>query len=200
MGHCCCFLYRQGLLYSRDVAFILLVPIIYMISKELNISITHFGLTMAGALVVAHSFLPPHPGITAVTQEYGADLAMVLVYGIIIAIPTIVVAGIWLPKKISKKWIPSAFEKTGNAEAIGDQKPWKLEETPGFGISVLTAVFPILLMFSAAFLDIFQKQLGFADNLLVVIIRFVGNAPVALLISLLLAMYLYNGNRREKLQ
>ena len=44
-------------------------------------------------------------------------------------------------------------------------------------------------MFSAAFLDIFQKQLGFADNLLIVIIRFVGNAPVALLISLLLAMY-----------
>lgn len=177
-----------GIALFWDVAFILLIPIIYMISKELKISITHFGLTVAGALVVAHSVLPPHPGITAVTQEYGADLAMVLVYGIIIAIPTIVVAGVWFPK-INKKWIPSAFEKTGNAEAIGDHKPWKLEETPGFGISVLTAVFPILLMFAAAFLDIFQKQLGFADNLLIVIIRFVGNAPVALLISLLLAMY-----------
>ena len=91
--------------------------------------------------------------------------------------------------KLNKKWIPSAFEKTGNAEAIGDQKPWKLEDTPGFGVSVLTAVFPIVLMFAAAFLDIFQKQLGFADNLLIEIIRFIGNAPVALLISLLLAMY-----------
>ena len=91
--------------------------------------------------------------------------------------------------KLNKKWIPSAFEKTGNAEAIGDQKPWKLEETPGFGVSVLTAVFPIVLMFAAAFLDIFQKQLGFADNLLIEIIRFIGNAPVALLISLILAMY-----------
>ena len=177
-----------GIALFWDVAFILLVPIIYMISKELKISITHFGLTMAGALVVAHSFLPPHPGITAVTSEYGADIAMVLVYGIFIAIPTIVVAGVWFPK-LNKKWIPSAFEKTGNAEAIGDQKPWKLEDTPGFGVSVLTAVFPIVLMFAAAFLDIFQKQLGFADNLLIEIIRFIGNAPVALLISLLLAMY-----------
>ena len=44
-------------------------------------------------------------------------------------------------------------------------------------------------MFAAAFLDIFQKQIGFADNLLIQIIRFVGNAQVALLISLLLAMY-----------
>ena len=57
-----------GIALFWDVAFILLVPIIYMISKELKISITHFGLTMAGALVVAHSFLPPHPGITAVTS------------------------------------------------------------------------------------------------------------------------------------
>lgn len=177
-----------GIALFWDVAFILLVPIIYMISKELKISITHFGLTMAGALVVAHSFLPPHPGITAVTLEYGADIAMVLVYGIFVAIPTIVVVGVWFPK-LNKKWIPSAFEKTGNAEAIGDQKPWKLEDTPGFGISVLTAVFPIVLMFAAAFLDIFQKQLGFADNLLIQIIRFIGNAPVALLISLILAMY-----------
>lgn len=177
-----------GIALFWDVAFILLIPIIYMISKELKISITHFGLTVAGALVVAHSFLPPHPGITAVTQEYGADIAMVLVYGIIIAIPTIVIAGVWFPK-INKKWIPIAFEKTGNAEAIGNHKQWKLEETPGFGISVLTAVFPILLMFTAAFLDIFQKQIGFSDNLLVVIIRFIGNAPVALLMSLLLAMF-----------
>ena len=69
-----------------------------MISKELKISITHFGLTMAGPLVVTHSFLPPHPGITAVTEEYGADIAMVLVYGIIIPIPTIIVAGICFQK------------------------------------------------------------------------------------------------------
>lgn len=177
-----------GIALFWDVAFILLIPIIYMISRELKISITHFGLTMAGALVVAHSFLPPHPGITAVTLEYGADIAMVLVYGIIISIPTIVVAGIWVPK-LTKKWIPGAFEKIGNTEAIGDQKPWKLEETPGFGISVLTAVFPILLMFGAAIVDILQKQLGFADNLFVIIVRFIGDAPVALLISLLLAMY-----------
>ena len=184
-----------GIALFWDVAFILLVPIIYMISKELKISITQFGLTTAGALVVTHSFLPPHPGITAVTTEYGAEIAMVLVYGIAIAIPAVVVAGVWFPK-VNKKWIPSAFEKTGNAEAIGDQKPWKLEDTPGFGVSVLTAIFPILLMFVAAFLDIFQKQIGFADNILIIIIRFIGDAPIALLISLLLAMYTMGISRK----
>ncbi len=184
-----------GIALFWDVAFILLIPIIFMISKELKISITHFGLTMAGALVVTHSFLPPHPGITAVTTEYGADVAMVLLYGIAIAIPAVIVAGVWFPR-LNKRWIPSAFEKTGNAEAIGNQKPWKLEETPGFGVSVLTSVFPILLMFTAAFLDIFQKQMGFADNLLIVIIRFIGDAPVALLISLLLAMYTMGISRK----
>src|SRR5699024_9026541 len=184
-----------GISLFWDVAFILLIPIVYMISKELKISITHFGLTMAGALVVAHSFLPPHPGITAVTEEYGADIAMVLVYGIIIAIPTIVVAGIWF-LKINKKWIPSAFEKEGNEEALGEQRQWKLEDTPGFSISVLTAVFPVLLMGISAFLDIIQKEVGFADNHLIGIIRFVGNPSVALLFSLLLAVYTMGIARR----
>ncbi|WP_085992998.1 gluconate:H+ symporter [Oceanobacillus senegalensis] len=184
-----------GISLFWDVAFILLIPIVYMISKELKISITHFGLTMAGALVVAHSFLPPHPGITAVTEEYGADIAMVLVYGIIIAIPTIIIAGVWFPK-INRRWIPSAFEKTGNKEALGEQKQWKLEETPGFGVSVLTAIFPILLMSASAFLDIFQKKLGFADNLLIEMIRFVGDAPIALLFSLLLALYTMGISRK----
>jgi len=177
-----------GISLFWDVAFILLIPIVYMISKELKISITHFGLTMAGALVVTHSFLPPHPGITAVTEEYGADIALVLVYGIVISIPTIVVAGMWFPK-VNKKWIPSAFEKEGNVEALGEQKHWRIEDTPGFVISVLTAVFPILLMATSAFLDITQKEVGFSDNLLIEIIRFVGNPSVALLFSLLLAMY-----------
>lgn len=177
-----------GIALFWDVAFILLIPIIYMISKELDISITHFGLTMAGALVVTHSFLPPHPGITAVTLEYGADIAKVLLYGIIVGIPATVVAGILFPK-LNKRWIPSAFTKTGNKEAIGDQKKWKIEETPGFGISVLVAVFPILLMFAAAFLDILQQSIGFKDNLLVEIVRFIGQAPVALLISLIFAIY-----------
>lgn len=176
-----------GITLFWDVAFILLIPIVYMISKELKISITYFGLTLAGALVVTHSFLPPHPGITAVTEEYGADIAMVLFYGIIIAIPTIIVAGMWFPK-ISKKWIPSAFEKEGNVEALGEQKQWKLEDTPGFGISVLTVLFPILLMATSAFLDIIQKEVGFADNLLIEIIRLIGTPSVALLFSLLLAV------------
>lgn len=127
-----------GISLYWDVAFILLIPIVYMISKELNISITHFGLSVAGALVVTHSFLPPHPGITVVTEEYGAGIGMVLVYGIIIAFPTIVVAGIWFPN-LNKKWIPSAFEKEGNTEAFGKQKQWNLEDTPGFGISIFNS-------------------------------------------------------------
>ena len=148
-----------GITLFWDVAFILLIPIVYMISKELKISITHFGLTLAGALVVTHSFLPPHPGITAVTEEFRADIAMVLIYGIIIAIPTIVVAGMWFPK-INKKWIPSAFEKEGNTEALGEQKQWKLEDTPGFGISVLTVVFPIILMAYFSLFRCFSKRNG----------------------------------------
>lgn len=110
-----------GISLYWDVAFILLIPIVYMISKELKMSITHLGLTVAGALVVAHSFLPPHPGITVVTEEYGADIGMVLVYGIIVTIPTIVVAGIWFPK-INKKWIPNLSSSSSSSLSTRQQK------------------------------------------------------------------------------
>ncbi|WP_436955622.1 hypothetical protein [Staphylococcus sp. AS1337] len=56
------------------------------------------------------SFLPPHPGPIAVSAEYGANIGLVLVYGIIVAIPTVIISGIYYPK-IAQKFIPSAFGK-----------------------------------------------------------------------------------------
>ncbi|MEH6941297.1 gluconate:H+ symporter [Bacillus sp. JJ722] len=177
-----------GIALFWDVAFMLLIPIIYTMSKELKISITSLGLSMAAALVVTHSFLPPHPGPTIISGEYGADIAMVLVYGIIVAIPTVIIAGLWFPK-LAKKWIPSAYTKEGNAESLGEQKQFILEETPGFGVSVLTAMFPVLLMSVTAFLDIIQKTVGFDDNIIIEILRFIGNPSAAMLFSLMLAVY-----------
>ena len=102
---------------------------------------------MTTALSVTHAFLPPHPGPTVIAQEYGANVGMVLVYGFIIAIPTVIIAGP-LFTKIARKYAPSAFEKTptGSMASIGDAKQFKLEDTPSFGISAFTALFPVILI------------------------------------------------------
>lgn len=177
-----------GIALFFEVGLVLLIPIVFTMAKELKVSILHLGIPMAAALLATHSFLPPHPGPTVIAGEYGADIGLVLLYGIIVAIPTVILAGP-LYTKFAKKIVPDAFKKTGNIASLGEQKTFKLEETPGFGISVLTAMFPVLLMAIATILDMVQKSVGFEDNTLIEIVRLVGNASTAMLLSLFLAFY-----------
>lgn len=177
-----------GIALFFEVGLVLLIPIVFSIAKELRISILYLGIPMAAALLATHSFLPPHPGPTVIAGEYGADLGVVLLYGIMIAIPTVIIAGP-LFTKVAKKIAPDAFNKTGNIDSLGEQKTFKLEQTPGFGISVLTAMFPVLLMAISTILDLVQNSVGFEDNTIIEIIRLVGNPSSAMLLSLLLAFY-----------
>lgn len=176
-----------GIALFLEVTIVLLVPIIFSIAKELKVSIVHLGLPMVTAALATHAFLPPHPGPTAVSAEYGANIGLVLVYGIIVAIPTVLIAGIWYPK-IAKKIVPTAWTREGS-ESFGIQKTFKLEETPGFGISVFTALFPVILMAIGAIVDMIQPAMGFGDNWFVTFIRFIGNSSTAMVLSLLFAIY-----------
>lgn len=177
-----------GVALFFEVGLVLLIPIVFAISKQLKVSILYLGIPMAAALSVTHGFLPPHPGPTVIAGEYGANLGEVLLYGFIIAIPTVIIAGP-LFTKLAKKLVPASFTKTGNIASLGEQKTFKLEETPGFGISVFTALLPVILMSIATIINLLQKTIGFEDNSLLVAIRFIGNAGTAMVISLLVAIY-----------
>lgn len=177
-----------GIALFFEVGLVLLIPIVFAISKQLKVSILYLGIPMAAALSVTHGFLPPHPGPTTIAGEYGADLGEVLLYGFIIAIPTVFIAGP-LFTKLAKKLVPASFEKTGDIASLGEQKTFKLEDTPGFGISVFTAMLPVILMSIATIITLLQKTIGFEDNNFLAIIRFVGGASPAMVISLLFAIY-----------
>lgn len=177
-----------GVALFFEVGLVLLIPIVFAISKELKFSILYLGIPMVAALSVTHGFLPPHPGPTVIAGEYGADIGKVLLYGFIISIPTVILAGP-LFTKIAKKLVPKSFMKTGNISSLGEQKTFKLEDTPGFGISVFTAMLPVILMSIATIITLLQKTLGFADNGFLAAIRFIGDASTSMLISLLVAIY-----------
>jgi GntP family gluconate:H+ symporter len=177
-----------GIALFFEVGLVLLIPIVFAISRQLKVSILYLGIPMATALSVTHGFLPPHPGPTVIAGEYGANLGEVLLYGFIISIPTAIIAGP-IFTKFAKKLVPASFTKTGNIASLGEQKTFKLEDTPGFGISVFTAMLPVILMSIATIITLLQKTLGFADNNLLAIIRFIGGASTAMVISLLVAIY-----------
>ncbi|WP_342429678.1 GntP family permease [Neobacillus sp. FSL H8-0543] len=177
-----------GVALFFEVGLVLLIPIVFAISRELKVSILYLGIPMVAALSVTHGFLPPHPGPTVIAGEYGADLGQVLLYGFIIAIPTVILAGP-IFTKLAKKLVPASFTKTGSIASLGEQKSFKLEETPGFGISVFTALLPVILMSIATIITLLQKTNGFEDNTLLAAIRFIGDAGTAMLLSLLFAVY-----------
>ncbi|WP_179031073.1 GntP family permease [Paenibacillus kribbensis] len=177
-----------GVALFFEVGLVLLIPIVFAISKELKVSILYLGISMIAALSVTHGFLPPHPGPTVIAREYGANLGEVLLYGFIIAIPTVILAGPVFTK-LAKKLVPASFTKTGNIASLGEQKVFKSEETPGFGISVFTAMLPVILMSIATIITLLQKTMGVEDNSFLAAIRFIGDASTSMLISLLVAVY-----------
>ncbi|MEC1291986.1 gluconate permease GntP [Bacillus mojavensis] len=177
-----------GIALFFEVGLVLLIPIVFAISRELKISILYLGIPMVAALSVTHGFLPPHPGPTAIAGEYGANIGEVLLYGFIVAVPTVLIAGP-IFTKLAKKIVPASFAKNGNISSLGTQKTFKLEETPGFGISVFTAMLPIIIMSIATIVDLLQETIGFADNSFLAFIRLIGNASTAMIISLLVAVY-----------
>ncbi|MGI2328164.1 GntP family permease [Planococcus sp. YIM B11945] len=177
-----------GIALFFEVGLVLLVPIVFAIARELKISIMYLGIPMVAALSVTHGFLPPHPGPTVIAGEYGADIGQVLLYGFIIAIPTVILAGPVFTK-IARKLVPNSFNKTGDIASLGEQKTFKLEDTPGFGISVFTAMLPVILMSVATIITLLQETLEFDDNAVLSVVRFIGGASTAMLISLLVAVY-----------
>lgn len=82
-----------GIPLFYNVGFVLFVPLIFSITYQFKLPPVATGIPMLAALSVTHGFLPPHPSPAALVAQFGADMGLTLIYGIVIAIPTIVVAG-----------------------------------------------------------------------------------------------------------
>lgn len=128
-----------GIPLFYGIGFVLLVPIIFSVAYQYKLPTVYIGLPMLAALSVAHGFLPPHPSPVALASMFGADMGMVLILGIIIAIPTIIIAG-------------SIFSKTLKNIKTGPVKLFETKEvsaeysTPGKVNSFVTATLPVFLL------------------------------------------------------
>lgn len=179
-----------GIALFFEVGMVLLIPIIYAIAAEAGVPLLFLGIPMAAALSVTHGFLPPHPAPVAISAVLSANIGRVLLFGVIIAIPAVYVAGPLFTKFV-ERFAPGIFKREGNLTALGPQKEFKLEDTPSFGISVLTSLFPVVLMaITTVYQLIFDGgKLPKNPTLLDSIVAFIGTPSIAMLISLLFAIY-----------
>ncbi|KRL18024.1 gluconate:H+ symporter [Lentilactobacillus kisonensis] len=187
-----------GIALFFEVGMVLLVPIVFAIAVEAGVPILYLGIPMAAALSVTHGFLPPHPAPVAIAQVLGANDGKVLLFGFFIAIVAAYIAGP-LFSKVARKYAPAAFERKGNLSSIGEVKEFTPEESPSFGVSVLTALFPVILL---AISTIYKMTVnGGVDpknpSLLDSIVAFIGSPSIAMLISLFFAMWTMGWARKR---
>lgn len=167
-----------GVTMFYSVGFVILVPLVFTVAAATGIPLISIALPMLAALSVTHGFLPPHPAPSALAVMFKADIGKTLIYGVLVAIPAILISGPVLTRLIPKV-------KAQPLKEFMTTKVFTEEELPGFSTSILTALLPVILIaFSTLALSFFPIE-GFWRTLLV----FIGNPVIALLITVLVGTY-----------
>jgi len=167
-----------GLPLYYNAGFVILVPLVFMLVRKTGLPLLYVAIPMAAALSTTHCFLPPHPGPVVLVNAFGADMGKVLIYGIIIAIPAVIVAGPILGGFL--KGIRSA-EQTTEVSAP------TTAALPNVFPSFMVALLPVLLITMAVISNAFLDQ----GHLLRQFFSFVGEPVIALLVSVILAIYYF---------
>jgi len=161
-----------GLPLFYNVAFILVFPLIASVVYRYKLPAIFVGLPMVASLSVTHGFLPPHPSPVALVAQFGADTGLTLLYGIIIAIPTVILAGPLFSRTLGT--ITTNLGGTFQPASVRD------EELPGLANSILTALLPVILLSAATLAGFMNLQAGPLKTFF----GFIGDPSVAMLISL----------------
>jgi gluconate:H+ symporter, GntP family len=166
-----------------EIGFVLLIPLVFIVARRTGVSLIRIGIPLLAGLSVVHGLVPPHPGPLLAIGVFGADIGKTIFYGLIVGLPTAMIAGPIFGKFISK-YVP------------GEAPPELLEqlarepearELPGFGVTLLTVLLPVGLMLLKTFADVALDE----KNIVRQWMDFIGHPITALLAALLLSLYTF---------
>ncbi|OAK67109.1 gluconate:H+ symporter [Lederbergia galactosidilytica] len=161
-----------------EVGLVILLPLVISIRKSTKQNILLIGIPVLAGLSIVHGLVPPHPGAMTAIGIYDANMGRVLLYSLIIAFPTAVIAGPIFSKWIHKRVIPA------NEPELIRVETKTAKALPSTGISFMIILLPVILM---AF-TVLAPYLPLPE-LLERILLFIGSPVIALLISCFAAYY-----------
>jgi len=177
-----------GISLFFDVGFFIMIPLVFTVAATTGLPLLYVGLPILAALSVTHGFLPPHPAPTAIVTLFHADLGKTLIYGIIAAIPAIIISGPILSKVLSR------IEAKPLKEFI-NQKVMTEEEMPGFWVSFFSSLLPVLLITVSTIAGFLLPE----DNGVRKILGYLGNPVIAMLLSVFFSIYTLGLARGRKM-
>lgn len=178
-----------------DAGLVVMMPIIFTVARRLGGSLLLYAFPAATAFSVMHIFVPPHPGPVAATGLLGADVGLVLVLGLIVAIPTWYVVGYLFGRFLGRRIdlpVPTILD------AAPDSPEQEFRSAPKLGTILFLLLLPLGLIFLNTGLNMAATAgLVSLEDTWVQVLRLLGETPIALLITVMFAMWLL-GWRRKK--
>ncbi|HYC83796.1 MAG TPA: gluconate:H+ symporter [Chryseosolibacter sp.] len=166
-----------GIPLFYNVGFVLVIPLIFSVVYRYKFPAVYIGLPMLAALSVTHGFLPPHPSPLALVAQFHADMGKTLFYGLIVAVPTVVIAGPLFSKAL--KNIQAPILKTFKVDPI------PAEKLPSLGNSIVSSLLPVIFLGITTVVNRFEIN----HELTRKVFAFIGDPAMVMLISLVVATF-----------
>jgi Gnt-I system high-affinity gluconate transporter len=173
-----------GIPLYYNVGFVLLVPLIFSLVYQSGRPAVALAIPLLAGLSIAHGFLPPHPSPVALVSAIHADMGTTLLYGILVGVPTLIIAGPVFA--MSLKHIEAA------PAAMFRSEPAPESELPGAFNSFATALLPVLLLAATTLITTARPELNGALSLL-------SNPLIVMLLSYVIALFTLGLARGQRL-
>lgn len=162
------------------VGLVLLIPIVYTMTRETKVPLLHLGLPLIAGLSVAHGLVPPHPGPMVAIELLKADAGKTILYALLVGFPTAILAGPVFGKFVTHR-VPVVLG------GVADQLTLKGERKnpPGFGLTIVTILLPVALMMAATVADLTLDKGSRSRQWM----DFIGSPVVAMLGAVLFSFY-----------
>ena len=171
-----------GLPVFFEVAFVLLIPIVFTIVRRTGKSLILVGLPMLAGISVVHGLVPPHPAALMAVTLFHADIGRTVFYSLLVGIPSAIIAGplyaYWIAPRIR---LSSLAENPIAATFVDRDLSDNATPLPGFAVTLANILLPVALMLIGSWANLLAAPSTSANAAL----RLIGNADMALLIGAL---------------
>ncbi|GAA2007714.1 gluconate transporter [Nakamurella flavida] len=184
-----------GLPMFFEVGLVLLMPVIILVARRSGLPLMKIAIPTLAGLSAMHGLVPPHPGPLVAITTLNANLGLTLAFGVIVAIPAVIIAGP-LFSTFAARWAPVSVPALFTTGEDADGAAAKERPRPSFGAALFSILLPVVLMLAKAIADIWAEG---SDAAWKSFLDFVGTPTIALTLAVIVGIVvLGRGGRMGK--
>lgn len=167
-----------------EVGIVLLIPVVMLAARRSQLPVMVLGIPALAGLSALHALVPPHPGPLIAVDALNANLGLTLALGLLVSVPVVAIAGP-LSAKLMARWVPIPAPTTISGQDITELSSTEGPK-PSVGRGLTVVLLPVVMMLSRTLVESLQIS---EDSAVFTTFEFLGEPIVALLATVLLAMY-----------